>query len=807
MTTDESASAGRGLSAYLSPGTHIGEYRIESFIGRGGMAFVYEATDSRLERHVALKVLAPELAQDVEFQQRFLRESRFAASLDHPNIVPIYEAGEAGGLLYMAMRHVSGGDLSALIEREGCLDPEHVVTVLSAVASALDTAHAAGLVHRDVKPGNILLTSSTGDPSRAHVYLSDFGLTKRTSSMSKLTASGMFTGTMAYIAPEQIRGQRLDARSDLYALGCVAYQCLTGVAPFVRDDQAALLWAHLSELPMPLSSHRGELAPADSVLGKALAKSPEDRYQSGADFIAALRDALLPQHGVHGPGRAAETAPRVHLVDSCAPGTAGTGAWGATTRSAATAATVMRELPSIPPMPEPGLGSRLLDWFRGARRWAIPALAVVLAAALGGTSFALLRSDDAPQTTASTAVSLPFALETYANGVEVSRTWTLSADGNRLHADVVMVGGAPGATFDEVIPKSLAASADLVTSSPPPLEVVRQDPVLRYAAPAAPGKQITLTYDIDIEALPPTRARLEAWAADQRRERDEYLSSVQAPPPTTVDGLSIRPDQLSLRADSPPHLLSLDGTDTDGQPTDPAELVKAVWTSDDADVASVDRAGVVTARSGGTATIVAQLGPTRAESVVHVIGPPRPASARTPIAPELPPSQATENQATQNQATPNQTQNQTTQNQTSDPTEPVLACADGEDDDGDGKSDFPGDGGCESAADDDESGPYQCSDRQDNDGDGAVDSPGDRGCDSPSDDDEAGPYQCSDGQDNDSDGLVDVGSDDGCDGPEDNDEYTPPPPDCADGIDNDDDTLTDGADPGCAGPSGLESSA
>ncbi len=647
VTADELPSRSGELSAYLSPGMRVGEYRIESFIGRGGMAFVYEATDLRLERHVALKVLAPELSQDAEFQQRFLRESRFAASLDHPNIVPIYEAGEASGLLYMAMRHVTGGDLSAFVEREGCLDPEHVVPILSAVASALDAAHATGLVHRDVKPGNILLGSSAGDPSRPHVYLSDFGLTARTSSMSKLTASGMFTGTMAYIAPEQIRGQRLDARSDLYALGCVAYQCLTGVAPFVRGDQAALLWAHLSELPMPLSSHRGELAPADFVLAKALAKSPEDRYQSGADFITALRDALLPRHSAHEPARAAETAPRLHVVDPCVLGMADTGARDTTAGSAAAAATVMGKSPSGPTQGRPGgVRPRLLDRFRGARGWLLPALAVVLAAALVATSVVLLRSGDAPRTAASAAVSLPFALEIYENGVEVSRTWTLAANGERLHAEIVMDGGAPGATFDEVIPKSLAASADLVQSNPPPLEVVRKDPVLRFEAPAAPGEQITLTYDIDVEALPPTRERLEAWAADQRRERDEYLSSVQAPPPTTVDALSIRPDRLSLKVDSPPHLLSLGGTDTDGQPADPAELVEAIWTSSDRNVAVVDRAGVVTARGGGTATIVAQLGPTRAESVVDVVGPRSPGSAGTPGAPELPSSRAGENGTT-----------------------------------------------------------------------------------------------------------------------------------------------------------------
>ena len=298
MTYDSSSGSDRGVSPYLSPGALVGNYRIESFIDRGGMAFVYEATDLRLDRHVALKVLAPELTREPDFQKRFLQESRFAASLDHPNIVPIYEAGQAGELLYIAMRYVPGEDLSIVLRR-GQLETGRALNILSGVSRALDAAHSNGLVHRDVKPGNILVVPASGQ-DQEHVYLSDFGLTKRSSSMSRITASGMFTGTMAYIAPEQIQGQQLDARTDLYALGCTAYECLTGSAPFVRDDQAALLWAHLSEIPVPLSLHRPELAAADPVLAKALAKQPADRYQSAQLFITALLDALDPSRRTGG---------------------------------------------------------------------------------------------------------------------------------------------------------------------------------------------------------------------------------------------------------------------------------------------------------------------------------------------------------------------------------------------------------------------------------------------------------------------------------------------------------------------------
>ena len=251
--------AGRQLSPYIPVGAEIGAYRIEAFVDRGGMASIYEATDLRLNRTVALKVLGHEVSDSTDFRERFMRESRFAASLDHPNIVPIYEAGEDDGLLYIAMRYVRGSNLAGLLQTNGALDPTHALDILAPVADALDTAHSAGLVHRDVKPANILLTSPLGHERHEHVYLTDFGLTKRTSALTKLTATGNFIGTMAYISPEQIRGEPLDARTDLYALGCVAYECLTGVPPFVRDDQAALMWAHLSEPPPAVSAHRPDL--------------------------------------------------------------------------------------------------------------------------------------------------------------------------------------------------------------------------------------------------------------------------------------------------------------------------------------------------------------------------------------------------------------------------------------------------------------------------------------------------------------------------------------------------------------------
>ncbi len=314
IAVDENSDGTPGgrTSPYLPTGTVIGSYQIESYIDRGGMAFVYLALDLRLNRRVAFKVLAPEVAMGSDFRERFLRESRFAASIDHPNIVPIYEAGEADGLLYIAMRYVEGVNLDTLLRSSGRLEPPRAIAILAPVADALDTAHDAGLVHRDVKPANILLATPTGRGRDAHehVYLSDFGVTKRTSAFTKLTATGHLIGTMAYTAPEQIRGEPLDARSDLYAFGCVAYECLTGVPPFVRDDQAALLWAHLSEPPAPISDFRPDLRGADAVVTRALAKEPRDRYQTCEQFISALSAALVSHHHAAAPAVPADSTAR-----------------------------------------------------------------------------------------------------------------------------------------------------------------------------------------------------------------------------------------------------------------------------------------------------------------------------------------------------------------------------------------------------------------------------------------------------------------------------------------------------------------
>ena len=277
-------------------GSELAGYRIEAPIGRGGMGVVYRAEQLRLGRKVALKLLAPELAENEGFRARFEHESRLAAVLDHPNIVPLFEAGEADGLLFISMRYVEGTDLRELLSRDGRLEPERALAIAAQVASALDAAHERGLVHRDVKPGNILIASDVAPDRPEHCYLTDFGLTKDTSSPVELTATGTFVGTIDYIAPEQIEGAAAAGRGDQYALACVLFECLTGHLPFPRDEEISVMWAHLQDEPPTVTADASGAAPPPSTRSSrgALAKHPEERYATCTAMVAAARAALLP---------------------------------------------------------------------------------------------------------------------------------------------------------------------------------------------------------------------------------------------------------------------------------------------------------------------------------------------------------------------------------------------------------------------------------------------------------------------------------------------------------------------------------
>jgi serine/threonine protein kinase/DNA-binding beta-propeller fold protein YncE len=298
--SDESPWPAAGFPA----GARVAGYRLDEQIGRGGMAVVYRAYDVQLDRQVALKILDPALAEDSEFQQRFIRESKAAAAVDHPHIIPVFAAGEADGVLFIAMRYVAGADVRTLLDTEGPLPAWRAVGIAAQVASALDTAHDRGLVHRDVKPANMLRDRSTG-PSAEHVYLSDFGLSKTALAGVALTATGQLVGTLDYVAPEQIENRPVDGRADLYALACATFEMLAGAPPFNRDQSLAVLWAQLSEPPPPLTARRPDLpAAVNQVMTRALAKSPGARYQRCLDFVQALRAACQLA-----PGESQEASP------------------------------------------------------------------------------------------------------------------------------------------------------------------------------------------------------------------------------------------------------------------------------------------------------------------------------------------------------------------------------------------------------------------------------------------------------------------------------------------------------------------
>jgi tRNA A-37 threonylcarbamoyl transferase component Bud32/CheY-like chemotaxis protein len=297
-------------------GKVIAGYRIEERVGRGGMGVVYRAEHLNLRRRAAIKIIAPDLAESDGFRERFTREARIAAALQHPNIVTVYDAGEVDGILYLAMQYIEGNDLSAMLRKDGRLRPYRAIDVCRQVASALDAAHAMGLIHRDVKPANVLIEGRTA-------FLTDFGLTKRMDGThTELTRAGDVVGTIHYVAPEQIEGTQVSARSDVYSLGCLLYHCLTGQVPFSRDTDVAVIYAHLSEPPPKLTALRPELAGGlDGVIAKALDKSPDRRFPTCTDLVNAARGVI------DAAGPLDTSAPRASQVPGDS-GVAGTNAGG-----------------------------------------------------------------------------------------------------------------------------------------------------------------------------------------------------------------------------------------------------------------------------------------------------------------------------------------------------------------------------------------------------------------------------------------------------------------------------------------------
>jgi DNA-binding beta-propeller fold protein YncE len=360
----------------LEPGSIVGGYRIESYVGRGGMGVVYRALDTDLERIVALKVIAPELIDDDTIRGRFLREARAAAAIEHPNVIPVHAAGEDGALAFIAMRLVDGEDLRRHVKRAGPLAPERAAQVIEQAATGLDAIHHAGFVHRDLKPANLLLDRS------GHVYVTDFGLVKQVLTQSGPTASGQWVGSLDYISPEQIRGGRIDARADVYALGGVLYFALTGRVPFERDGDEAKLWAQLSEpAPRPSEARRGLGGEFDAVVARAMRKTPGHRFPSAGDLARAARiaagDPLSPQ-----PERMVARGAAAPEGAESEPGIA----------PEADTISAQRETLLLPT--------------KSRRRWALPALLGVVGVVAAAAIF-LIGDDPAPEPSAGAAVSVP----------------------------------------------------------------------------------------------------------------------------------------------------------------------------------------------------------------------------------------------------------------------------------------------------------------------------------------------------------------------------------------------------------------
>ena len=370
------------MSATTRVGTEVAGYRLEKVLGRGGMSVVYLAEHIRLGRKVALKLLAAGLSEDADYRARFIRESRRAAELDHPSIIPIFDAGEADGQLYIAMRYVDGGDLKTLIDREGPLNVGRTLFILEQVASALDVAHEHNLIHRDVKPSNILIT----EPSD-RVFLTDFGVVKHTASHG-LTKTGLFIGTIDYAAPEQIEGLSLDGRTDVYALGAVLYECLAGHAPFEHDSELAVLHAHLSQPPPTLTDTRPDLPKAlNRVIASAMAKSKEERQDSCHELLVDARRAVLQQP---------RTTASVHLLPAAATLLPERCGEGGTAQSAAPSDASAPAVPASGPGGTGGSSSpRRRTHLLGSPRFIIAVLAVLLAVAAGAAAFFATRSSSA----------------------------------------------------------------------------------------------------------------------------------------------------------------------------------------------------------------------------------------------------------------------------------------------------------------------------------------------------------------------------------------------------------------------------
>jgi len=389
----------------LAEGDEFSGYRIERRLGRGGMGVLYLAVEPGLERRVALKLIAPEAAADEVFARRFAEESKIAASIEHPNVVPIYAAGEEDGVPFIAMRYVAGADLARRLARDGRLEPADAVVLIAQIGNGLDAIHAAGLIHRDVKPANVLLA---GEAGAEHAYITDFGVARNVATESGLTQTGRFVGTLDYVAPEQISGGPIDARVDVYALGCLLFKLLTGEVPFPKEGEAARLYAHLHDPPPAPSLYVPEVSMAlDDVVVRAMSKQPDDRYPSAGDLGRAAQAAQRGEHTTVPEHTVATGAAATRTAKTIAPRPAAT-------RESATPTESTRRLTggtattATPAVTAPGKGSP-----GGSRRWVIAGVVaavvvvVILVSVDGGGDSANTAGSGPESSAASTKQKAP----------------------------------------------------------------------------------------------------------------------------------------------------------------------------------------------------------------------------------------------------------------------------------------------------------------------------------------------------------------------------------------------------------------
>ncbi|HUA42376.1 MAG TPA: protein kinase [Streptosporangiaceae bacterium] len=595
----------------FTAGYRISGYRLEQQIGRGGMAAVFGAYDERLERQVALKILAPALAEDEVFRQRFIAESRAAAAVEDPHIIPIYEAGEADGVLFIAMRLVRGGDLRTLVTQRGPLAPVRAEWILSAVASALDAAHASGLVHRDVKPANMLLDVRPGRPD--HVYLSDFGVSKASMGSGALTSNGQFIGTVDYAAPEQILGQPVDGRTDQYALGCAAFELLCGRSPYSGKEWPAAMYSHLSAPPPVPTAERPELpAAVDAVFARVLAKAPADRYASCQEFTSALRAALGLKPHVADGGDASDQAP-LEL----------SGGRDATLAPIAVDQFPFRAAEPGPTSTDPSATSQLTFGGRAAppawrsRRMLISAAvaAVLFAGAVAG----LLISWPHPP---ASAARYRIAAQSYPGGLTITQLWALTGSGGSS-LDVRMTvsnteSKAVNAQLAEPIPAAVARDPGSVTFAGAVKPLATTPPVVVWDLRLPAHGHEVVSYRAPEPARGASEQRLityvQAYVVVSPQQALELIAHLGL-----VSTVWISPQVLHLNVGQTSRLAA-HGRLYNGRLAPEADLTGAVWTSANPAVLVVDRTGRVVGLSPGRALVWVQIGGVRAQATVVVNG-------------------------------------------------------------------------------------------------------------------------------------------------------------------------------------------